>query len=419
MPKQLPAKPSLEHLKREARDLRRAHRASDAEALQLIRDYHPKLSGRPSVEQVAAISFSIQDAQLVLARAYQFKSWPDLVAKIAWTPARQSLAAAISDSDVSQVERILDEYPELMDIHVRSENEGPPLSHAANQGKLDVVSALLSHDPSDVEHAFGRATLQGHLEVAQRLLDHRPALREQLKFALFGPCESLNADAIPFLIELGADPDAVWENGGKPMDMALCSYARAGREATVRALVEGGVTFEDGPEMDIVMGKFDSLAARLDVVPDVVHLASTFRAGLEFGGLYGGAPLIRPTLLHICAEYSSLEGARLLLERGADVNARCEPDEGGIGDQTPLFHAVNHKHEDMFPVLKLLLQSGADVNARATIRVPRAGIRSVQPDDPVLEAMTPLGYALNYPNSLYHKAHAGAIELLREHGAQE
>jgi ankyrin repeat protein len=419
MPKQLPPRPSLEHLKREARDLRRAHRARDAEALQLIRDHHPKLSGRPSIEQVAAVSFSIQDAQLVLARAYQFNSWPDLVAKIAWTPARQSLAAAISDNNVSEVERILDEYPELMDIHVRSENEGPPLSHAANQGKPDVVRALLSRGPSDLEHAFGRATLQGHLDVAQRLLDYQPALRQQLKFALFGPCEALNAEAIPFLIELGADPDAVWENGGKPLDMALCSYERGGREATVRALVEGGVTYEDGPEMDLAMGKFDSLTSRLDSDPSLVHRASTFRAGLEFGGLYGGAPLIGHTLLHLCAEYSSLEGARLLLERRADVNARCQPDAHGIGDQTPLFHAVNHKHEDLFPVLSLLLQNGADVNARATIRVPRAGIRSAQPDDPVLEGVTPLGYALHYPNSLYHKAHAGAIELLREHGAEE
>lgn len=277
----------------------------------------------------------------------------------------------------------------------------------------------MPHDPSDVEHAFGRATLQGHLNIAECLLAHRPALRDQLKFALFGPCETLNAAAIPFLIELGADPNAVWENGGKPLDMALCSYERGGREATVRALVEGGVQYEDGPEMDIAMGNFGSLASRLDADPSAVHKISTFRAGLEFGGLYGGAPLIRPTLLHICAEYSSFEEARLLLERGAEVNARCLPDEDGIGDQTPLFHAINHKHDNLFPVLKLLLQSEADVNAHATIRVPRSGIKSVQPDDPVLEDVTPLGYALHYPNSLYHKAHAEAIELLRVHGAKE
>ncbi len=46
------------------------------------------------------------------------------------------------------------------------------------------------------------------------------------------------------------------------------------------------------------------------------------------------------TLLHVAAEYGSLEAATLLLASGADVNARAGSDEAGVGEQTALFHAV-------------------------------------------------------------------------------
>lgn len=197
------------------------------------------------------------------------------------------------------------------------------------------------------------------MEVAEYLLEQVPELRDDLEFALFGPCESLKPDAIPMLIELGANPNAVWENGGTPMDMAIGSYMKLGREATITALVEGGADYDDGPEMDIHMGRLDSLAVRLDQDPALVQRPSSFRQGKEYGGLYGGAPLIGATLLHICAEHGAIEAAQLLLAQGADVNARCHPDDDGVGDQTPLFHAINQKHEEAFPLMHLLLDEGA------------------------------------------------------------
>ena len=50
------------------------------------------------------------------------------------------------------------------------------------------------------------------------------------------------------------------------------------------------------------------------------------------------------------------------------------------------------------------------------MRVPRAGLRSVQSDDPVLEQVTPLSYALTYPNEEHHKPHLGEVAFLQEHG---
>ena len=331
----------------------------------------------------------------------------------------QALDQAIRADDVAVVEALLDEYPDLIATPVANRSWTTPLSHAAKLGRLRIVKGLMRRAPRDVERAFERACLQGHLEIARYFLKQRPERGADLNLAFFGPCEALKPAAIPFLIERGADPNAIWENGGTPLDMAICSYMCKERPATVEALIAGGAEFEDGPEMDIHRGRVAELATRLDANPDLVHRPSAFRAGKEYGGLYGGAPLIRPTLLHICAEFGAAAEARLLLERGADPDARCQPDAEGIGDQTPLFHAVASNNNHAFPIMELLVEKGADVNAHATMRVPRSGLTTVQPDDPVLEGVTPLGYALNYPNDEHHKPHDDALAYLRQHGGLE
>ena len=58
-----------------------------------------------------------------------------------------------------------------------------------------------------------------------------------------------------------------------------------------------------------------------------------------------------------------VEAAQLLLERGADVNARAEIDEDGVGGQTPLFHAVSQFFEFGLPMTELLVMHGANLRA--------------------------------------------------------
>ena len=74
----LPTKPSLEHFRREARALQRAvrHGTNDdrREALSLVRRHHP--DGEPADQA----GFALTSAQLVVARAVGFVSWPRLVA---------------------------------------------------------------------------------------------------------------------------------------------------------------------------------------------------------------------------------------------------------------------------------------------------------------------------------------------------
>src|SRR5689334_8738143 len=71
----LTEKPSLEQLKKQARDLLKQMRMSAVEALQRVRTSHPRLVDKRSIE---AAKLSLSDAQLVIAREYGFESWPKL-----------------------------------------------------------------------------------------------------------------------------------------------------------------------------------------------------------------------------------------------------------------------------------------------------------------------------------------------------
>ncbi len=90
MARKLPPRPHLELLKSRAKDLRKAHRQSDPETIQRIGNFHPHWT-RASASEIASSSFSLQDAQLVIAREYGFDSWPKLVAKIAVSTAENLL----------------------------------------------------------------------------------------------------------------------------------------------------------------------------------------------------------------------------------------------------------------------------------------------------------------------------------------
>lgn len=77
LPRVLPARPSLEQQRNQARELLDAVRAHVPGALQRLRASHPRLAGRSDAE-LRATPPSLHDAQLVIAREYGFTSWPRL-----------------------------------------------------------------------------------------------------------------------------------------------------------------------------------------------------------------------------------------------------------------------------------------------------------------------------------------------------
>ena len=69
MPRELPARPNLEQLKKQAKSLLHAAQARDADALRRFVAL-PALSGK-SVEQIDAGVLALHDAQSVVAREHE------------------------------------------------------------------------------------------------------------------------------------------------------------------------------------------------------------------------------------------------------------------------------------------------------------------------------------------------------------
>ncbi len=85
MSESLPARPSLEQLKKLAKDLVKGHEEKQPDALALIGRHLPALAGKSAAE-VAAYPFALHDAHSVLARQYGFASWNELRAQVEASP---------------------------------------------------------------------------------------------------------------------------------------------------------------------------------------------------------------------------------------------------------------------------------------------------------------------------------------------
>jgi hypothetical protein len=106
----LPARPSLESLRKQAKKLARGIAAGDAYAIARARAQLPR----------AKLPLSQRDAQLVLAREYGFPGWQDLVKEVKQRLGRglewavSEARRRIHDNDVQGLRHLLAEYPALL-----------------------------------------------------------------------------------------------------------------------------------------------------------------------------------------------------------------------------------------------------------------------------------------------------------------
>ena len=126
-PKSLPARPSLDSLRKQAKKLTRRVAAGDAEAVGRARTQLPD----------AELPLSLRDAQLVLAREYGFAGWRELIAAVherlgtglEWAAARAR--GLIHDNDVERLKQLLADHPALLSWR-SEEDEGGLLGIATS-----------------------------------------------------------------------------------------------------------------------------------------------------------------------------------------------------------------------------------------------------------------------------------------------
>ncbi|ASU35543.1 hypothetical protein MuYL_3658 [Mucilaginibacter xinganensis] len=132
-------------------------------------------------------------------------------------------------------------------------------------------------------------------------------------------------------------------------------YTRTPRfKDCVKAFIDAGLEFDDGALLAVFVDDAEKLKELID--NDTSLIDKTWSL---FNNTY--TPLTGGTLLHFCAEYNCINCAKVLVENGADINARAALDEFGFGGHTPIFHTVNQNNNNSGAILNFLLQNKADV----------------------------------------------------------
>jgi Ankyrin repeat len=361
----LPVRPDHDQLKHQAKDLLKAIKAGDPDAIAEMKKHHP--------EQPDPATVTLADAQLALARSYGVASWPRLVLACRMTE-------AICRDDIDTVRDLVRQHPALLHEHARgvTGNWGPPMSYAANLGRDRIIRMLREAGADDVQFAFDRACLQGEIGTA-RLLQQMGA--RPVRGSVMGSCETQNADGLAFVLEMGAE--LCDEEGDRlaPIGMLLETYGRnpAGKHECLEIIARHGVQLPDTPPMALHRGRIDLLERHLRQDPQL--LSRTFAheeiyppelgCHADHTLALGGTPLDGTTLLHMCVDYNELEIARWLIAHGADVNVKSAVDADGFGGYTPVFATVvtqpiELRNSDVFA--RLFLDHGADPNIRASLR---------------------------------------------------
>jgi ankyrin repeat protein len=325
--RELPARPNLDNLKKQAKSLLDAASARDQDAL-LRFTILPALAGK-SIDEVAVSDLALHDAQSAIAREHGFPSWNALREEV---EARTlSFDAAVEEFIRSATGGGSGRAHRLLALH-------PGISTASLQ------TALVLGDAGAVERR-----LADHPELATRA--GGPMNWEPLLYACHtcmhvgdpGRVEGLVAIA-QRLCALGANPNGEYHWNWHPelprtaLWAAVCVIQHLPLAET---LLRAGANPTDGVTSHIASG-----GGNLEAL-ELLH-----RYGLNVNGIPGGVP----PLVHMLQWADTPVGARWLLDHGADANLPW-----GADGEAPL-HVAARRWD--VPMVDYLVAHGADVLRR-------------------------------------------------------
>lgn len=244
--------------------------------------------------------------------------------------------------------------------------------------------ALLRIAPSAYAAEIHAAAQAGDAEKTKELLTQNPALLEARdnfqRTPLHWACRGVHLDLVKYLVERGADVNAVDING----IAALHSVASRGHLEAARILIENGARIDQQSTIDLstplhyaVAGGYEEVVSLLlakGARVDVRNIDE--RTALHVAAQAGDAAIIRElmdalkasdpaslnlqdfdgnTALHLACESGRVDIVSSLVNGGADINLRnC------VG-RTPYNVAAESGHTD---IVDLLARNGADKNPR-------------------------------------------------------
>ncbi len=249
----LRARPDLDQLKRQAKELLAAFVAGDADAAAEVSTHY---------RGADAATFALHDAQLVLARSYGFDSWPKLKAYVDGVTAGR-LCDAVERGDITAVRDMLRRRPEIVNLERPGHGEERALHLAVLRRDAAMVRLLMEHGADarlgiwpnrDATSAFTLASERGDDEIVeiirageQRQADpgSQAAVQEAPDEPLLLAVESARPEVVTQLLDRGLDPDEPWRVEGTDEVVIsrggpLYHCARTGKLAMAELLLQRG-----------------------------------------------------------------------------------------------------------------------------------------------------------------------------------
>jgi ankyrin repeat protein len=377
-----PFRSHVEEYEKQAGQLLEAQRSGDSEAIRIIHENHPRfldskipwLPKNLPDSEIRNAALDLADAQLAIARWYNFGSWAALAQHVeAVTRENSSVyrfeaaVEAVINGDSAALESLLRETPDLIRARsARVTHFDPPVHRAT----------LLHYIAANGVEGYRQKTPKNAVEIAK------------------------------ILLEAGAEVDALAEMyGGHCTTMSMlvssCHPAKAGVQvALVETLLDFGASIEacgsgswTSPLMTALAFGYQSAAqalarrgARVDTIAAAAGLGRLADTR-EF--LATADSESRHRALALAAQHGHAGVVRLLLDAGEDPS-RYNPD-GNHSHSTPLHQAVIAGHD---AVVRLLVERGARLDIKDTIHQG-----------------TPLGWAL-------YGGHTQIAAYLRAQGAK-
>jgi ankyrin repeat protein len=350
----LPFRSSLDLYQKQAGELLEAHASGDPEAIRIIHRNHPRFLD-PKIpwlpkdlpdSEIQSAALEPADAQLTIARWYNFQSWPAL-AEYAGAVTRDGpvfefelAVEAVIAGDLAALEALLRQNPEL--IRARSTRVtcfDPPVHRAT----------LLHYIAANGVEGYRQKTPANAVEVAKMLLQ-AGAEADALAGMYGGRCTTMSmlvssshpakagvqVALVETLLDFGA---SIEERGFGYWRSPLMTTLAFGYQNAAEALVKRGARVDN-----------IGAAAGLGWLADAARL------------LPRADPESRRRALALAAQLGHVDILRLLLDAGEDPD-RYNP-EGNHAHSTPLHQAALAGHD---AVVRLLVERGARLDIQDTI----------------------------------------------------
>jgi ankyrin repeat protein len=373
--KKLPARPNLEQYRKQAKDLVKAFKSADADAIRRIQTSHR------SASKEAPAEIALADAQYVIAREHGFASWPKFADHIKALTSRNSpicdfeLAVdAIITGNLRDLQYLLNRNPDLIRDRSTRTHRATLLHYTAANG----VEDFLQKTPNNIV-AITEFLLKSGAEVdATADMYGGGATTLGLAVTSVHPfLAGVQNDLADVLLKHGADINRAQGagNGQPPINGCLAN----GRLEAAEHLAKRGASLD----LEAAAG-----IGRLDVVktfftPEGVLKGATdyeLKSGFKWACAYGRIAVVKflfqtnldinalhrgETPLHWAAYGGHAEIVRLLLKHKARADTKDESFDG-----TPLGWALyawgesksGANREKYYEIVELLVAAGAPLD---------------------------------------------------------